>query len=137
MSRLDQYNVTVSIDGTELGTFDKMTGGNIDSNELKYKPGAMATQISLGGSVEVSNITVSRLYDLLRDHTQMTFLKSKVGVGTVTIKKQSLDVNGASFGTPITYTGKLKALNPPEPDSESNAAALLELEISTASLVKT
>jgi hypothetical protein len=50
MSRLDQYNVTVSLDGTPLGTFDKMTGGEIDSEETKYKPGGMAPQVSLGGS---------------------------------------------------------------------------------------
>jgi hypothetical protein len=135
MSRLDQYDVSVSIDGTNLGTFDKMAGGNIDSTETKYKPGNMAPQMSLGGSVEVSNVTVSRLYDLSRDHSRVPFLKGKVGKGTVVVRKQPLDVNGTPFGTPVVYTGKMKSLNMPEPDSESSAAAIMEIEVSTVGMV--
>lgn len=135
MSRLDQYSVSVSVNGLNLGVFDKMTGGNIDSEELKYKPGGMAPHVSLGGSVNVSNVMVSRLYDLARDHTRIPLLKGLVGKGSVTVRKQPLDINGAAYGKPIVYTGILKALNPPEPDSESNAAALLELEVSTVGLV--
>lgn len=141
MSRQDQYNVTVSVDGYKQGTFDKMTGGEIDSEELKYKPGAMAPQISLGGSVSVSNINVSRLYDLARDHSGVAnqsgavFLRSRVGKGEVTVTKQPLDVNGAPFGSPIVYTGKLKQVKFPDADSEANSAALVELEISSAGIV--
>jgi hypothetical protein len=135
MSRLDQYNVTVSLDGTPLGTFDKMTGGEIDSEETKYKPGGMAPQVSLGGSVTVNNVTVSRLYRLDRDKAFESQLKSAVGKGAVKVTKQSLDVNGATFGSPLVYSGTLKQLTFPEPDSESSAAALVALEISSASVV--
>lgn len=135
MSRVSQYDVSVSIDGNNLGTFDKMSGGNIDSEELKYRPGAMQPQISLGGSVTVGNVTVSRLYDHSRDHTSVPFLKGRVGKGVAVVRKQPLDVNGAPFGNPIVYTGKLKALNLPEPDSESDDAALMELEVSTSGMV--
>lgn len=136
MSRLDQYNVTLAIDGTNLGTWDKMTGGAIDSEELKYKPGAMAPHVSLGGSITVGNVTVSRLYRLDRDLALIPFLKSKVGRGDVTVSRQSLDVDGNGFGRPQVYTGKLKSLTFPEPDSESNAAALIALEITTDGTVK-
>lgn len=136
MSRLDQYNVTVKVGTTNLGTFDKMTGGEIDSEELKYKPGAMATEISLGGPVTVGNITVSRLYDLNRDHGQVPTIKAAVGKGVVTVTKQPLDVNKAPFGSPIVYTGTLKQLKLPEPDSEgSGTAAMIELEITSTGLV--
>lgn len=141
MSRQDQYNVTVSIDGKDQGTWDKMSGGEIDSEELKYKPGAMAPQVSLGGSVSVSNITVSRLYDLARDHSGTAgssgaaFLKSRVGKAEVTVTKQPLDINGATFGAPIVYTGKLKQVKFPDADSEGNNAAMVELEISSAGAV--
>ena len=135
MSRQDQYNVTVSIDGTDLGTFDKLTGFEIDSEEVKYKPGAMAPQLSLGGSISVSNGNVSRLYDLNRDHSKVPFLKSKVGKGNVTVTKQPLDINGSPFGEPVVFTGKLKQVKLPDADSESNAAALVELEVSSAGKV--
>lgn len=135
MSRQDQYDVSVSLDGRNLGTFDKMTGGNIDSTETKYKPGAMAPQISLGGSIEVGNITVSRLYVLGRDHPLVPLLKQAVGRGSVVVKKQPLDVNANPFGQPVVYTGILKQLTLPEADSESTSAALMEIEVSSAGMV--
>jgi hypothetical protein len=135
MSRVDQYDVSVSINGTNTGTWDKMTGGNIDSSETKYRPGAMAPQISLGGTVEVSNITVSRNYVLTRDHPLVPFIKGGVGKASIVVKKQPLDVDGHPFGKPIVYTGKLKQLTLPEPDSEGTAAGMVELEVSTAGMV--
>jgi hypothetical protein len=136
MSRLDQYDVSVSINGTNFGTFDKMTGGDIDSEELKYKPGAMATEISLGGPVTIANITVSRLYVLNRDHPQVATWKAAVGKGAVTVRKQPLDVNKVPFGNPITYTGTLKSLKLPEPDSEgSGTAGIVEMEVTCNGVV--
>jgi hypothetical protein len=135
LSRVDQYDISVSIDNTDLGTFDKMSGGDIDSEEQKYKPGAMAPQISLGGSVTVSNVTVQRLYRLDRDLPLFPFLKGRVGKGQVVIKKQSLDVDGNPFGAPITYQGKLKMVNLPDADSEASTAALVQLEVSSGGTV--
>jgi hypothetical protein len=130
MSRLDQYDVSVSINGTNFGTFDKMTGGDIDSEEL------MATEISLGGPVTIANITVSRLYVLNRDHPQVATWKAAVGKGAVTVRKQPLDVNKVPFGNPITYTGTLKSLKLPEPDSEgSGTAGIVEMEVTCNGVV--
>jgi hypothetical protein len=131
MSRQDQYNVTVTVGGTDLGTFDKMSGGAMDSEESKYHPGGMAPQISLGGRTMVDNITVSRLYKLDRDRQLIPALLAGVGKAEVTCNKQSLDINGHSFGSPITYTGILKRVGFPDVDSESNDAALFELEVTT------
>lgn len=135
MSRLDQYDITVTLDRTSLGVFDKLSGGNIDSEETKYKPGGMTPQVSLGGSQTVSNITVQRLYRLDRDLALVPTLKSRVGKGQVVVSKQSLDVDGHPFGAPTVYQGVLKQLTFPDPDSESSAAALLQLEISTVGTV--
>jgi hypothetical protein len=129
MSRLNQYDIRVSLDGVALGTFDKMSGGGYDSEETKYKPGGMAPEISLGGSRTVGNVTVSRLFRLERDLALVPTLKAAVGVGQVTVTRQSLDRNRNPYGSPDVYTGILKAFNPPEPDSESNDAALFEMEI--------
>lgn len=137
MSRQDQYNVTLTIGDVDWGTWDKLNGGEIDSEELKYKPGGMGAQLSLGGSQEVGNITVSRLYELVRDHNQIGVLITGVGKLDVTVNRQPLDVDGVSYGSPIVYTGKLKALTLPEVDSESSDAALVELEITPSGSVVT
>jgi hypothetical protein len=133
--RADQFDVRVSVDGTDLGTFDKLTGGEIDSEETTYKPGAMAPRISLGGSVNVGNVTVSRLFDLDRDGGLVHWLISRAGKGDVVVSKQTLDVDGNAYGRGITYRGRLKQVNPPEVDSESSDAALVELEITPSGAV--
>jgi len=136
MSRQDQYNVTVSVAGTNLGTFDKMSGGDFDSEETKYKPGAMAPQISLGGSQTVTNITVSRLYVLERDHPLIPWLKAQVGRGVVVVSKQPMDINEHPFGSPIVYQGILKKVVPPPADSGATSTpALIEFEVSTGGTV--
>jgi hypothetical protein len=135
MSRLDQYDVKVSVDGTDLGTWDKLTGGEIDSEETTYKPGGMGARVSLGGSINVGNVTVSRLYDLARDHLTVHWLIGRAGKGEAVISKQPLDPDGNVYGRPIVYSGRLKQVNPPEVDSESSDAALIELEITPVGTV--
>lgn len=140
MSRMDQYNVTVVIgDNPALkttGTWDKMSGGEVDSEESKYRPGNMGAEITLGGYTMVGNITLSRLFIGARDATLLTYLLEQAGRADVTITKQFLDVNKVPFSTPLVYKGKLKSVTPPEHDSESSDPALLEIEVSSASVTK-
>jgi hypothetical protein len=133
MSKVNQYAISVSLNSQSLGTFDGMSGGGYDSEETKYKPGAMAPEVSLGGSKTTGNVTVRRLFKLDRDLPLVPTIKAAIGTGSVTVTKQSLDVNKNPYGTPDVYTGILKAFNPPEPDSTSNDAAVFELEISVNS----
>jgi hypothetical protein len=131
VSRADQYNVTVAIDGVDDGTWDKMTGGEVDSEETKYKPGGMATAISLGGSQNVGNLTVSKLLKLA-EVPKIKGWMQRAGKASVVVTKQSLDVDGNVFsGAVIVYKGKLKAVTPPDVDSESSDPALVEIEVST------
>jgi hypothetical protein len=134
-SRLNQYDTQVTVDGTLLGTFDTMTGGEVDSDEIIYKPGGMAPSVSLGGSVNVGDITVGVLYDLDRIHGVVHWLIGRVGKGTMVVKKQPLDVDGNAYGRPLVYTGKLKTVTPPDPDSEASDAAKLELVMTPAGTV--
>lgn len=123
--------MTATLDGSPLGVFDKLSGGALDSTETKYKPGGMAPQISLGGSQEASNVVIQRLYVLTRDRPLVPTLLRRAGKGDMIVTKQSLDENGVAFGDPITYKGTLKQVTLPDHDSESNTAALIQLEIST------
>jgi len=129
MSRQDQYDVTVSVDGLgALGTFDTFKGGEVDSDEQKYRPGGMADPVSLGGAVTMGNVTVSRNYQLDRDHPSIHALLALVGKSTITASKQPLDINRVPYGRPLIYKGKIKTVTPPEHDSTSSDPAMLEIE---------
>lgn len=130
LTRQDQYSVTVAVDGLDTGVWDTLTGGEMDSEETKYKPGAMSHSVSLGGNQEPGNVTVSRAYDLDRDHSIVKTLLAKAGRAACVVKKQPLDRDAVAFGAPLVYTGVLKAVTPPEHDSESSDAGMLEMEIS-------
>jgi len=138
MSRQDQYWLTVLIDNTNSGVWDKKTGGETDSEETRYRPGKMSQQISLGGSRFTGNITLQRLYDINRDHAghwpggnglSIQSLRQRSGRASVKIIEQPLDINGVSFGDPVTYYGTLKRVMTPDIDSESNDAGLIEIEV--------
>lgn len=129
--RQDQHIIGVTIDGRDLGIFDKLTGGDRDSNETKYRPGGGAPQVSLGGSTMTSNIVCTRLYDLDRDHPLVPWLLSRIGKGVAVVSKQPTDGDYAAHGKPLVYRGILKHINFPDADSEANAAAVFDLEIST------
>jgi hypothetical protein len=134
--RKDQHRVTVVVDGQKLGVFDVLTGGETDSDELKYRPGGMAPVISLGGVVTVGQLIVSRLYKLDRDHSRIHWLLGRVGVGQVTVTKTVLDPDKNAFGKPLVTKGVLKRVTPPEVDSNATGdAAVIELEITPEGVV--
>lgn len=138
MSREDQFNCTVSVSyggqTRDLGTFDGHDGGAIDSAEKKFNPGGMQVPISLGGKKNVDNVTVKRLYDLTRDHPIMGWLAGGVGRADVTVVKSSMTVDQVMVANPLVYQGKLKTLTPPQHDSESDAAAMWSMVISSATM---
>lgn len=134
--RKDQHRVSVSIDGVKLGVFDVLTGGETDSDELKYRPGGMAPVISLGGVVTVGQLIVSRLYKLQRDHLRVHWLLGRVGKGQAVVTKVVLDPDGNAFGKPLVTKGVLKRVTPPEVDSNATGdAATIELEITPEGVV--
>lgn len=134
-ARQDTHAVSVEINGVDTGIWDKQGSGGVDSEETKYNPGGMVEAVSLGGRKTVENVTVSRLYDLDRDHVSVKTWINLVGKGQVKVIKQFMSQDGAIYGEPLVYTGTLKRVTPPELDSESSDAALIELEITTAGTV--
>lgn len=128
-TRKDMFLVTVQVDGVgDLGVFDTMTGGEVDSDEQKYRPGGMAPPVSLGGAVTMGNVVLERNFDLERDGPIMHALMAAAGVAGITASKQPLDLNKVPYGRPLVYTGKLKQAAPPDHDSTSSDPALLHLE---------
>lgn len=139
-TREDTHVLTLTVDrgpavgAKSTGIWDKKDGGEIDSDENKYKPGAMAQEISLGGTVTVGNVTFSRYYDWIRDDSLLPWLKNGVGKARGALGVQMLDVNGAPQGALMTYGGTLKTLTPPELDSTSNDAAIWSMEFTCDSV---
>lgn len=133
-TREDTHLLTLSINGgpnvgiRNLGTWDQKEGGEIDSEENKYKPGGMAAEISLGGTKTLGNITFRRYYDWARDDPHMAWLIARVGSGRGSMGIQMLDVHGNPQGGLLNYGGTLKAVVPPDLDSTSNDPAMLECE---------
>jgi len=137
-TRKDTYTVTVvmkhAVAGkgdatTDLGVWDGLTGGELDSDEAKYWPGGMAPQVSLGGHRNPGNIVCKRLYRLQRDHDRLNLLLAQVGKATIEVHKLPMDIDGNTYGKPLNYSGKLKRVSPPEHDSTSSDPGIIEIEI--------
>lgn len=128
-TRADTWRCTVSLNGENMGVWDKKTGGKVTSNVTQYLPGGMAPQISLGGTKTTENVTMERLYRLHRDHQKMQRWINQAGKGKVVIHQQPLDIDGNSFGTPIVYKGTLMSVTPPEHDSTSTNPAMIIIEV--------
>ena len=131
MSRKDQSSLTIIVDGRPLGVFDKRSGGGVDSEETKYREGAMGPQLSLGGPVTVENVTATRLFKLQRDSELLHWLLARVGQARATVSEQPLDAEGFPFGRPFVWTGGLKTVTKGEHDSMSSDPDTFDIVIST------
>lgn len=129
--RQDQWQNTATIDGRPVGVWDTLAGGDVEAEETKYRPGGMASQISLGGTMTVNNVTLARLVTREDWPLMHQLLSSRVGKGVVTVSRQPLDTDGNPFGRPIVYTGKLIHVVPGDTDSNSSDAAVWEITIAT------
>jgi hypothetical protein len=117
---------------TALGIWDKKTGGELDSDEVKYYPGGMAQPESLGGRRTTGNLTLQRIYDRYDDHPKINMLFNSVGKGTITVAQRPMDINHNEIGKAIQWHGILKRVLVPDVDSEATSAALVEIEVSVS-----
>lgn len=131
MSRVDQYDIRVKLAGNRIPEpWDKMTGGRITADTVKYRPGNMAPQISLGGHKSIEDVTVQRLFKQGRDNALLQQWVNYTGRATMEVHKQPLNIDGHPVGPALVYVGKLMDVKPPDVDSESTSAALIELVMS-------
>lgn len=133
-TREQLFLVTLSIDGTDLGVWDKWDGGDMDSASTKYRSGGSAIEEDLGGAITFSDITIARNYRLSRDAGVLGFLFSKVGIGTCVVSKYPLNRDYSVFGPYIQAQGPLKTVTDPKVDSNAANPAILQLAISVNSL---
>lgn len=129
--RQDQWSNTVTIDGNPLGVWDTLSGGDVEAEETKYRPGGMQPQVSLGGTTSVNNVTLSRLLDKEDWPFMHNLMASRVGKANVTVSRQPLDINGNPMGRPLVYRGTLQNVNPGDTDSNSSDAQTWTIVVST------
>lgn len=136
IGRSDQVLITLTIGEVDFGTWDAISGGDKDSDDLKYHPGGMAELLSLGGRATVGDITVSRLYDEAT-HDKIGAILDSVGKTLCVVTKQPLDEDRNAYGKPLVYSGRLKGTSPPDQDSDGTpSASKLGVVISSATVVQ-
>lgn len=130
-TRTDQNYITLSINGKSYGVWDALEGGGKDSEDLKDRAGGVGIEEAAGGPATVENVTLTRYYNLDRDHAIVHELFGLVGRGEAVASKQPLDPMGNPYGKPLVYTGVLKRCTPPNANSNEAEIARIEVEIST------
>jgi len=146
------FSLELWVAGNSLGDWDKKTGGEVDSEEVKYYPGGIYEPISLGGRINPGNITLQRLLDRNDDWESggadpdkgtpvgggpgqgtVSRLLAAVGKHEAKVTMRPLDLNGDFYGLRrLVWTGIVKRVLIPDVDSESTSAALIEVEISVS-----
>lgn len=117
-----------------LGIWDKKTGGDLDSDEVKYYPGNMGVVQSLGGRLVPNNLTIQRIFDRVDDSGEINRLLNGVGQARMTVTQRPLNIDGSKVGAKrVIWTGVLKRVLIPDVDSEATSAALIEIEVSVDS----
>lgn len=133
-TREQLFLVTLSIDGTDLGIWDKWDGGDKESASVKYRSGGDPDEEDLGGPINYTDITISRNYRLSRDAGIIGFLFQKVGIGLCVVSKYPLNRDYSVYGPYIQAQGPLKNVVDPKVDSNAANPAILQLAISVNSL---
>jgi hypothetical protein len=128
--RTDQERVTVRVDDIDCGVFQTFSGGGSAADDTKNRPGGMGPEESLGGPVSRDAFTVGRLYRLDRDHPLFKRLDLLTGSGRVVAVRTKLNKDRSAVSGPITYTGTLIKVTPPDHDSNAADRAELTLEVS-------
>jgi hypothetical protein len=119
----------------DLGVFNGFDGGGATADSSKIRRGGTRTRKSLGGVPDIDDVTITRDYDLARDHTMIHWLYSGVGTADMTVSWWPTDDDDRPFGQPVIYTGKLIGSTKPGLDMDSSDPSVLELVISCDSPV--
>lgn len=127
------HEITVSVtyrgETRDLGVFDTWEGAGVTADNTKHRRGGMGPQVAVGGPVTIEDLTVTRDYDLDRDHQHAHWLSAAVGRARVSAHKTFLDGDGLAFGPPIVITGILIGYTQPDGDSDSSDVAMVGLVI--------
>lgn len=122
-------NITLTVDGVNLGTFTKKSGESSEVEVTQVWPGGGAQRVSVYGQKTVSDVTLARPYDdFIADRRK--WLVSKQGKASCVVSTQRLDAERFPVGAPDVVTGLLSTINFPDAEAGSSDAREIEIEIS-------
>ena len=126
-TRVDLWVIYFAVDNASLGVWDQFSGGEVDSEESKYRPGGFDIEISLGGRRTIGNVTLARYWD---DWISSIFpwLQRRAGKARTAISRFPFTADFIQLGPALGWGGTLKRVSPPDYDSMGTDAALIEVE---------
>lgn len=103
-----------------------LEGGDLESADVKTRPGGMVGQVNLGGPTTRTDCTVTRPYTK-ELHPYIVALEEVAGRGAMAISYTILDAAGNVIGPTVTLRGILKNVTRPNFDSNAEGTAMLAL----------
>lgn len=127
--RQDQATISVPVLPVALPyvkSWATLEGGDLESEDVKTRPGGLVGQVNLGGPTTRSDATVMRPYTV-ELHPYIVALEEVAGLGTMHITYSILDTTGHVIGPTVTLRGILKNVTRPNFDSNASGVAMLSL----------
>lgn len=127
--RQDQATISVPVLPVALPyvkSWAALEGGDIESEDVKTRPGGLVGQVNLGGPTTRTDATVMRPYTK-ELHKYIVALENFAGQGTMHITYTILDATGNVIGPTVTLKGILKNVVRPNFDSNTSGVAMLSL----------
>jgi len=125
----DRLLVTMTLAGIDTGTWDTLTGREMDSEGDMYRPGVGQTQRANGGPKTFSDITVTRTYDATVDAPLVRALRTKGSCAGGSLTESELDCDYNAFGEQTTWPVRLKGIKTPDLDIDSGNRKKLEITL--------
>lgn len=129
MSTAQQYLITANVGGRDLGVYDTMKGGDVQTKSAMHRPGGMGPEKSYRSLPTYSTITVTRVLERERDWELLRWLQDQSGGVRAQITKQPLDEQGNAWGTPMTWSGRLLGVKGGDADSTSSNPLMYDFEV--------
>jgi hypothetical protein len=129
VSTEQQWLVNVTVDGRDLGIYDSMSGGDVDVDSAKHRPGGMGPEKSYRSLPTYKDVTVSRVLERERDWEILRWLQDKAGGVRAQVSRQPLDEDGNAWGTPMTWAGRLGPVKGGDVDSTSSKPTMYEFDV--------
>ena len=122
--------VTVSINGTTVGTFDTFDGGDALAPSAQHRSGGQANMTSYKTLAKYSEASVSRVLNLAVDWETVRGLVPLAGQVPMTATLQPLDSDLVAYGNSRTATGLFLGVSGVKVDSNSEALQSFMLHMS-------